>query len=125
LLELTIDQKQIVLNVINDFYDVYFTENPKKSKYTTEYDILMKKKDDEFKQYLLKDKTSCQIDALMEMCNNYLEEKASPEKNIFGAEFGIIIKYDMWLNKSAIWPVYYNPEWKEWDKLKKKKVRIL
>lgn len=46
------------------------------------------------------------------------------KKNDF-AGFGLVMKFDMWLNDSLAWPVGYNPEWEEWDKLKEKKVEKL
>jgi len=30
----------------------------------------------------------------------------------------LAVMWDMWLNKSAVWPVGHNPEWDEWEKLK-------
>jgi hypothetical protein len=121
--KLTEEQKQIIINVINDFSAEYFSDDSAESEYITEYDILMKEKQEEFKLHLLEDDEPSQIDALMEMCEEYLEEKKT-KGSPFSA-FGFIMMYDMWLNKSACWPVY-NPElWEEWNKLKEKKVKRL
>ena len=79
----------------------------------TEYDVLMKEKLDEFISCLLADDEPEQVGALLEMCEDYLANNG----NFSG--FGIIVMYDMWINKSAIWPVGPNQEWEEWEKLKK------
>jgi hypothetical protein len=120
--KLTEEQKQKIINVMNDFSAIYFPDDSAESEYITEYDILMKEKKEEFKLDLLKDDEPSQIDALMEMCEGYLEEKKNP-KEIGLSVFGFIMMYDMWLNKSAVWPVRYNPEWEKWNKLKEKKVK--
>ena len=57
------------------------------------------------------------------MCDQYIHEKEHPEDIKFGVEFAFIMMYDMWLNKSAAWPVMRNPEWEKWNKLKEIKVR--
>jgi hypothetical protein len=121
--KLTEEQKQKVIYVFNDFASLYFSDENPNSKYITEYDILMKQKEEEFKNYLLEDNEPHQIESLLEMCDEYIEEKNNPDKKFFGTEFGLIMMYDMWLNKSSMWPVGHNPEWKEWEKLKKKKVK--
>jgi hypothetical protein len=30
-----------------------------------------------------------------------------------GLTLGFIINFDMWINDSAVWPVYYNPKWEK------------
>jgi hypothetical protein len=114
LIKLTEEQKQKIVYVINDVLSEAFTED------STEYDILMREKFEEFKLHLLEDDEPSQIDALLEMCEKYIEEKKTQKSTFSG--FGFIMMYDMWLNKSAVWPVLYNPEWEEWKKLKEKKV---
>ncbi|MDR0410950.1 MAG: hypothetical protein LBH75_03120 [Treponema sp.] len=112
--KLTDEEKQKITFVINDLLSEDLPEEP------TEYDVLMKQKIEEFTSDLLKDDEPSQIDTLLEMCREYLEEN---EKGSFSG-FGLIVMYDMWLNKSSIWPVLYNPEWEEWSKLKEKKVKM-
>ena len=62
----------------------------------------------EFKESLLSDDDPGQIKALMSLCQDLQKEESF-------AEFGFIVMYDMWLNKSPIWPVPYNPMWKWWN----------
>jgi hypothetical protein len=120
--KLTEEEKQKVNIVLDDFFAEYSPEDLSNPEYTTEYDILMKQKEYDFRLHLLKDNEPSQIDSLMEMCAGYLKDKENPEK-FFGADFGLIIQYDMWLNQCSFWPTH-NPElWAEWDKLKNKKVK--
>jgi uncharacterized protein (UPF0305 family) len=107
--------------VFHDLESEYFSDEDSNSEYITEYDILMKQKEEEFKNHLLEDNEPSQIEALLKMCDEYIKDKETHE-NPFSA-FGFIVMYDMWLNKSPIWPVLFNPEWEEWDKLKDKKVK--
>jgi hypothetical protein len=120
--KLTEEQKHKVLYVLNDFFSEYFSEDSDESKEVTEYDVLMKKKEEEFKLHLLEDNEPGEIDSLIDMCEQYIKEKENPQKTTIGADFGFILLYDMWLNKSAVWPVQHNPEWEEWKKLKNIKV---
>jgi hypothetical protein len=106
--KLTEEEKQKVNSVVKD---ILFEELPEEP---TEYDVLMKQKREEYIQSLLKDNEPSQINDLLEMCDGYLDNTM--------AGFGFIVGYDMWLNKSAVWPVNHNPEWEEWNKLKSKKV---
>jgi hypothetical protein len=121
--KLTEEQKQKIIKVMDDFSIVYFSDDSTDSEFTTEYDILMKEKQEEFKLHSLEDNEPFEIDALIEMCEKYLEEKRNPKGTFFGAAFGFIMMWDMWLNKSAGWPVRSNPEWEEWEKLKERKVK--
>ena len=59
----------------------------------------------EFKEFLPGDSESEQIEALIGMCEDLIKEES------FGG-FCFIVMYDMWINKSIIWPVPYNPMWK-------------
>ena len=119
--KLTEEQKQKILSVLDDFSSIYFVDESPDAEYTTEYDILMKRKEEEWKLHFLEDNIPSEIDALLKMCDEYEEEKKTPK--IFGVEFGLIMNYDMWLNNSSVWPVMHNPEWKKWEKLKKRKIK--
>ncbi|MFP3043184.1 hypothetical protein LQZ19_15320 [Treponema primitia] len=110
--KLTEEEKQKVITVVKALLFEELPEEP------TEYDVLMKQKREEYIQSLLKDNEPSQINDLLEMCERYLDDA----KNETMAGFGLIVGYDMWLNKSAVWPVNHNPEWEEWNKLKSKKV---
>jgi len=108
--KLTDEEKQKVLLVVNDLIPQNMPEE------LTEYDVLMEQKRQEFISLLLRDNEHSEIEALLNMC----------EKYIHGDTFntlGLIMKYDMWINNSAVWPVMHNPEWEEWEKLKEKKVK--
>jgi hypothetical protein len=109
------EEKQKVTFVLNDLLSEDIPEEQ------TEYDVLMKQKLEEFISSCLKDDEPEQIEALLEMCENHLNENKNGEGSFSG--FGLIVMYDMWLNKSGVWPVGYNPEWEEWNKLKEKKVK--
>ena len=76
----------------------------------------MKQKLEEFSAIYLKDDEPSQIEALLEMCDKHIEGEGV-------SGLGLIMMYDMWINGSAVWPVLHNPKWKEWEKLKKKKVK--
>lgn len=121
LMKLTEEQKDKIRNVIEDFSKEYFTNEPSNSKYITEYDLLMKRKEEEWKLSLLEDNESYQIEALLEMCDEYIEEKKNPKG--FGVDFGLIMMFDMWLNECSFWPTNNPKLWKEWEKLKKIKVK--
>jgi len=108
--KLTDEEKQKVLFVVNAVIHEDIHDEP------TEEDVLMEQKRQEFISLLLRDNEDSQIEALLEMCEEYI-------KGDTFSSLGLIIKYDMWLNDSAVWPVMHNPEWKEWDKLKEKKVK--
>jgi hypothetical protein len=119
--KLTEEQKQEITSVLNEIFPPFSSEDSSDSEYVTEYDILMEQKREAFKLQLLEDDEPLQIDALLEMCEGYL--KAKDDGNTFPAVFAFTIMYDMWLNKSAVWPVMHNPEWEEWKKLKDIKVK--
>ncbi|MHC6202061.1 hypothetical protein ACYULU_02585 [Breznakiellaceae bacterium SP9] len=108
--KLTNEEKQKIIFVVNNLLSEDLPDEP------TEYDVLMKQKVEEFILELLKDNKPSQIEALLEMCEGYFKEGSF-------SDFGLIMMYDMWLNKSLCWPVGYNPEWEEWNKLKEKKVK--
>jgi predicted house-cleaning noncanonical NTP pyrophosphatase (MazG superfamily) len=108
--KLTEEEKQKIIFVINDLLSDDIPEEP------TEYDVLMKQKLEEFTAVYLKDNEPSQIEALLEICDNHIKGEN------FSC-FGLIMAYDMWINESAVWPVMHNPKWKEWEKLKKKKVK--
>ena len=105
--KLTEEEKQRIAYVVNDLLAEDLPETPNK------YDLFMKEKLDEFTSLLLQDNIVSEIEALLELCEDYIRD----EGNSFGG-LGLIMMYDMWLNKSSVWPVPYNPEWEEWDKLK-------
>jgi len=108
---LTDEEKQKVLFVVNDLIPEEMPEQ------LTEYDVLMEQKRQEFISYLLRDNEHSQIEALLEVCEEYIKGEGL-------AGLGLIMMYDMRLNNSAVWPVMHNPEWKEWEKLKEKKVKV-
>ena len=120
--KLTEKERQRVTFVMNDFFEKYFPDEPSDPEYITEYDVLMKEKDEAFKMSFLKDNEPSEIASLMEICDNYIKDETDTSKMLSTA-FGLIIMYDMWLNESPVWPVMNNPKWDEWEKLKKKKVR--
>jgi hypothetical protein len=122
--KLTEEQKQKISSVLDDFSSKYFVDEFPDDEYTTEYDILMKQKEEEWKLHFLEDNTPSSIEALLDVCDEYMENKKNPKSNgSFAVDFSFIINYDMWLNKSAIWPVMHNPEWDKWEKLKEIKVK--
>ena len=108
--KLTEEEKQKIIFVLNDLLSDDIPEEP------TEYDILMKQKLEEFKAFYLKDNELSQIEALMEECDAYIKREGF-------AGIGFVMAYDMWINESLVWPTGPNPKWKEWEKLKKKKVK--
>ena len=81
-----------------------------------------KKKEEEYKQLLLEDSDPSTIDALLELCEDYIKEKNDPTIN-GSTDFIFVMMYDMWINNSHVWPVKHNLEWEKWDKLKDKKVK--
>jgi hypothetical protein len=107
--KLTEEEKQKIIFVANDLFLEDLPEEP------TEYDVLMKQKAEEFTSGLLEDDESSTIESLLKICEEYIN-------NTSFSALGLIMMYDMWLNKSSVWPVMYNPEWEEWDKLIEKKV---
>jgi len=119
--ELTEEERRKILFVMNDFFEKYVPEESSDSMYITEYDILMKEKNEAFKMDFLKDNYPSEIDSLMEICENYIKEENG--EGFPTTSLVLIMMYDMWVNESRVWPVMYNPKWDEWDKLKKKKVR--
>jgi len=122
--KLTEEQKKKIMDVLDDFSSIYFVEEFPDAEYITEYDILMKQKEEEWKLHFLEDNTPSSIEALLEMCDEYMENKKNPKPNErFSVDFSFIVNYDMWLNNSAIWPVMHNPEWEKWEKLKEIKVK--
>jgi hypothetical protein len=118
--KLTEGQKQKILCVCQDLAFEYFPEEHSDSEYVSEYNILMKQKLEELKNHLLEDNVPAQIEALLEMCDEYIEDMEVHENP--ASVLGFIIMYDMWLNKSPMWPAPFNPEWDEWNKLKDKKL---
>jgi hypothetical protein len=124
--KLTEEQKEKIISVVDE---VLFSEpeEPCDPEYVTEYDVLMKKKEEEFKLHLLKDDDSSNIESLIEFCDAYLEEKKDPENedftSKFASKFTLIMMYDMWINECSFWPTNNPKLWKKWDKLKKIKVR--
>ena len=89
----------------------------------TEYDVFILQKLEEFTSELLEDNTSYEVEALLRMCDDYINEKKNHTGDFCGSGFGIIMLWDMWINKSAVWPISrHNPEWDEWDKLKTKRI---
>lgn len=119
--KLTEEEKQKVIYVLDDFFSESSDESSD-SEYITEYDILMEQKNEEFKNFLLEDNTPEQIEALLELCDKYIKERKETKEYPLTA-FAFTIMYDMWLNKSGIWPVPFNPEWENWKKLRDKKVK--
>jgi len=117
--KLTDEEKEKIMYVLDHFIKTYLAEEPEDSEYVTEYDILIKKKEEEFKLSFLKDEIPSEINLLIERCDEYIEEEKNPNNKSFGAAFGFIMQYDMWINECSFWPTN-NPElWKKWDELKK------
>ena len=77
----------------------------------------MKHKHEEFILELCKDNESDQIDAILEMCDDYISDDS-----FAGSGFGLIVMYDMWINECGFWPTNNPKLWKEWKKLKRKKI---
>jgi hypothetical protein len=86
--ELTEEQKQKILKVLNNIFSEYHTEESSDSEYITEYDILMKQKEEEFKLYCLQNNN---ITSLIKICDTILEEK--PRKSSFW--------FRIWLNNDV------------------------
>jgi hypothetical protein len=97
--KLTEEEKQQILYVFNDLG--IFSDEDSDSEYITEYDILMKQKHEEFKNYLLEDNTPDNIQSLLEMCDDYIKDKETHE-GPFSA-LALVSMYDMWLNESPMW----------------------
>ena len=111
--KLTEEEKEKIAFVVNDFLaEVYkLPEDP------TEFDVLMRKKVEEFKESLFEDDDPHQVEALVELTNSYIDTNGGGlDKLAWTAMF------DMWANNSPMWPVPHNPEWEEWEKLKEIKV---
>jgi hypothetical protein len=91
-INLTAEEKSLVLSVLDDMYgdDKIFDTRTK--------DWV------EFKKYLLKDADAGGNEMLIELRKKYKRGKDY-------SEFSFIVLYDMWMNKSNIFPVPYNPEW--------------
>jgi hypothetical protein len=101
-MKLTEDQYKFVSGVLDDMYgdDRIFDSNTLRWL--------------EFKNSLLQEDTELsQIEALLEMCNEYIESRKTNE--IPFVTFAFIIMYDMWVNDSAVWPVIKR-EWKKKEK---------
>ena len=107
--KLTEEERQKVISVVNNLILLDLPDEE------TEYDVLMRQKLEEFKLLILKDDEPYQIEALLSVCDEYL-------KGDMLAGLAFVMMYDVWLNKSPVWPVGKNPEWEEWEKLKSKKV---
>ena len=109
--KLTEEEKQKIIFVINDLLSDDIPEEP------TEYDVLMKQKLEKFTASFLQEIEPSQIEEHMEMCDEYIKGEG------LSTAFVLTMAYDMWINESAVWPTAPNPKWKEWEKLKKKKVK--
>ena len=120
--KLTEDQKLTVLNVLDEFFMEFFPDLKKESKDLTEYDLLMKRKKEKFKKFLVQDDEPDQLNYIMEVCENIQEEMNIPDNNDFSSRFSLLIMYEMWLNECSFWPVSNPDLWKKWEKLKKIKV---
>ena len=107
--KLTEEEKHKIEKVINSI----FIENIPEDK--TEYDLEVRKGIYAFLEHLLEDNSPYQIEALLDLCNEYLEKMNDNDPGF--VELAFIVMYDMWINKSNIWPVPYNPEWEKDKKL--------
>lgn len=121
--KLTDEVRQKVTFVINDFFEKFILRESSNPKYITEYDVLMKEKNEAFKQSFLKDDTSFQIASLMEICDNYIKDDNDSD-SMFSIEFGLIIQYDMFISECLFWPTNNPKLWNKWKKLERKKVRM-
>ena len=119
--KLTEEERQKVIFVMNDFFEKNIPHEPSNPKYITEYDVLMKEKDEAFKQSFLKDNEPSEIASLMEICDNYIKEENG--EGFPATTFGLIMQYDMFINECPFWPTNNPKLWNKWAKLKKKKVR--
>jgi hypothetical protein len=101
-MELTEEQRKLVTSVLDDMYgdDGVFDKDTEKWE--------------EFKEMVLQDDDPGEIESLMDLCQKYVEEKKKGGATF--ADFAFIMLYDMWINKSSVWPVRFNPEWKKKDK---------
>jgi len=117
--KLTDEEKQKIIYVHNDFFNVCLPGETPESEFITEYDVLMKEKQEEYIQSLFEDDEPDQIEALLETCEDYIKEKDGSGLTAFVMMMG----YDMWLHKSPVWPVKQNPEQEKWNELKEKKVK--
>ena len=97
-MKLTEEQRMIIITALESIYG----DEEGKIFDTDTY------KWNEFKELLLGDNEPEQIEELIGMCEDLLKEEP-----LIG--FGFIVMYDMWINKSIIWPVPYNPMWKWWN----------
>ena len=113
-LKLTEEQKQKIISVLNDLlFDI--PEEPVDPEYITEYDMLMEKKEEEFKLRFLQDDYPDR-ETLIEVCDDYLNGNT-------WSGFGLVMLYDMWINECPFWPTN-NPElWNKWEGLKKIKIK--
>ena len=96
--KLTEEEKQKVISVINE---LLFEELPNDP---AEDDVFYNQKIEEFTMYLTEDNEPCQIEALLNMCDNYIAKKGERNEKI-ASHLAFAIMFDMWLNKSAVWPV--------------------
>ena len=113
--KLTKEEEQKVIFVVNDLFSEEFPEDP------TEYDVLMKEKLDKFTLMLLNYDDPSEVDGLLETCEEYIDGMKNGTATFAG--FGLIMMYDMWINECSFWPTNNPKLWKEWEKLKKKKVK--
>ncbi|GHV79419.1 hypothetical protein AGMMS49944_12100 [Spirochaetia bacterium] len=98
-MQLTEEQTRIVNSVLDDMYgnDKIFETDTAKWE--------------EFKAFIVGDTEPGEIESLMELCNEYQRDKMMGKSP--AVEFAFIMLYDMWVNKSSVWPVPYNPEWEK------------
>jgi hypothetical protein len=97
--KLTEEQQNLITSVLDDTYgddDIFDADTEKWES---------------FKAHLLENDEPEQIDALIDMCKEYNEERKTAECPI--TSLGFIMMYDMWINESSVWPVMYKPEWEK------------
>jgi hypothetical protein len=97
--KLTDEEKQKVIYFVNDVLPASLIDNPAAP---TAEDIAMKQKIEEFTTHLLKENEPQEIESLLDLCNTYTEDKKT--KKPFSADFALIVLFDMWYNKTPIWP---------------------
>lgn len=97
---LTEEEKQKVIFVIDDFFNKEIPDVP--AEYT---DLYMVENTEEFKSYLMEDTEPEQIEALMEILDDYINNRDLKNSGSIASSLSLCVMYDMWVNKSAVWPV--------------------
>ena len=121
--KLTDEQKQKVICLFDAFASEYLIDEDEDpdSEYTTEYALLMKQKDEEFKNYLLEDREPSEIKKLLTLYDEYMDACMKEDPFYICRPSELMSWWFSWLHKSPVPSVFYDLEWKEL--LKDKKVK--